>query len=99
MVRPSISVPTAGYPVAVERIYAVAPLTPPNASVSSVGLSAKKYTLRRTLAYANARSPMDVTPAGMMMVVRAFASENEPIPMDVSWLPAAKVTVARLVAL
>ena len=41
---------------------------------------------------------MDVTSAGMVMAVRALASVNASFPMDVSWLPAAKVTVVRLVA-
>ena len=39
---------------------------------------------------------MDVTPAGMIMAVSALAPENALIPMVVSLLPAAKVTVARL---
>jgi len=39
---------------------------------------------------------MDVTPAGMVMAVSALAIKNAKFPMDVSWLPAAKVTVARL---
>ena len=42
---------------------------------------------------------MDVTPAGMVMAVSALAPENARYPMDVSLLPAAKVTVARLLAL
>ena len=98
MVRPSIGLPTAGYPVAVERIYAVALLTPLNALLAIVGLFAKKYTLRRALAPKNAESPMDVTPAGMVIAVRALAPENALAPMDMSLLPAAKVTDARLLA-
>ncbi len=39
---------------------------------------------------------MDVTPAGMVMAVRALAITNAPDPMELSLLPAAKVTVARL---
>jgi hypothetical protein len=39
---------------------------------------------------------MDVTPAGMVMSVRAVAPLNASFPMDASWLPAAKVTVVRL---
>jgi hypothetical protein len=42
---------------------------------------------------------MDVTPAGMAIAVRDKALKNAYIPMDVSWLPAAKVTVARLLVL
>ena len=42
---------------------------------------------------------MDVTPTGMVMVVSALAFSNAEFPMEVSWLPAAKVTVARLLAL
>ena len=34
----------------------------------------------------------------MVMAVSALAFWNAPIPMDASWLPAAKVTVARLLA-
>jgi hypothetical protein len=49
-VRPFMRLPTAGYPVAVDRIYAVALVTPLNVSPWSVGLSAKKYTLLRALA-------------------------------------------------
>jgi hypothetical protein len=41
---------------------------------------------------------MDVTPAGMVMPVRALAPENVFAPMDVSWLPDSKVTVVRLLA-
>jgi hypothetical protein len=41
---------------------------------------------------------MEVTPAGMVMSVRALAPENALIPMDVSWLPSAKVTLVRLLA-
>ena len=51
MVRPFIRLPTAGYPVAVDLIYAVAPVTPLNASLAIiVGLFPKKYTLLRELA-------------------------------------------------
>ena len=50
MVRPFMRLPTVGYPVAVDRMYAVASVTPVNVSSSSVGLSAKKYTLLRALA-------------------------------------------------
>ena len=96
MVRPSIGLPTAGYPVAVERIYAVALLTPLNASLAIVGLFAKKYTLRRALAPKNAESPMDVTPAGMVIAVRALAPENAIAPMDLSLLLPAKVMAVRL---
>ena len=42
---------------------------------------------------------MDVTPVGMVMAVSALAPENASGPMELSWLPAAKVTVARLLAL
>ena len=83
-VRPSIRLPTAGYPVAVDRIYAVAPVTPLNALPASVGLSAKKYTLLRALAFTNACSPIDVTPAGMVIAVSAFTVENAKSPMDVT---------------
>ena len=41
---------------------------------------------------------MDVTPAGMVIAVSANAPVNASFPMDASWLPAAKVTVARLLA-
>jgi hypothetical protein len=41
---------------------------------------------------------MDVTSAGMAMPVRALAPLNAPAPMEVSWLPSAKVTVERLLA-
>ena len=41
---------------------------------------------------------MDVTPVGMVMAVSALAPLNAFTPMDVSLLPVAKVTVARLVA-
>jgi hypothetical protein len=68
-----MGLPTAGYPAAVDRIYALAPETPLNASVAIVGLSPKKYTLRKALAPANAFSPMDVTPAGMAMEVSPLA--------------------------
>jgi hypothetical protein len=91
--------PTAGYPVAVDRIYAVALVTPLNVLLWSVGLSPKKYTLFRALASSNAPDSMDVTPAGMVIAVRAVALENAYSPMDVSLLPAAKETVARLLAL
>jgi len=85
--------------VAVDRIYAVAPVTPLNALLAIVGLFPKKSTLLREVASLNAKSPMDVTPAGMVMAVRALAPENASTPMDVSLLPVAKVTVARLFAL
>ena len=75
MVRPLRS-PTAGYPVALDRIYAVAPVTPLNASLAIVGLFPKKYTLLREVASLNAKSPMDVTPAGMVMAVSALALSN-----------------------
>jgi hypothetical protein len=42
---------------------------------------------------------MDVTPAGMVTAVRALAPLNVFAPMDVSWLPDAKVTVVRALAL
>ena len=58
-------------------------------------LPAAKVTVARLLVAKNALSPIDVTPAGMIMAVRALA-ENAIAPMDVSLLPAAKVTVARL---
>jgi hypothetical protein len=73
MVRPFIRSPTAGYPVAVARIYAVAPVTPLNALLAIVGLFAKKYTLLREVALLNANAPMDVTPVGMVMAVSALA--------------------------
>jgi hypothetical protein len=99
MVRPFIGRPTAGYPVAVDVIYAVAPVTPLNASLAIiVGLFPKKYTLLREVALVNAPSPMDVTPAGMVMAVRALALLNAFVPMDVSWLPAAKVMPVRALA-
>jgi hypothetical protein len=41
---------------------------------------------------------MDVTPEGMVNAVSALASLNVVLPIDVSWLPVAKVTVARLLA-
>ena len=69
-VRPSIRLPTAGYPSAVDRIYAVAPVTPLNVSLASVGLSAKKYTLLSALAPRNALLPMDMTPAGIVIAAR-----------------------------
>jgi hypothetical protein len=47
--------------------------------------------LLSALAPPNALFPMDVTLAGMVMVVRP-TSQNEQKPMDVSWLPATKVT-------
>jgi hypothetical protein len=39
---------------------------------------------------------MDVTPAGMVTAMSELAPVNAPAPMDLSLLPAAKVTVARL---
>jgi hypothetical protein len=36
-------------------------------------LPAAKVTVARLLAFANAESPMDVTPAGMVIAVRALA--------------------------
>jgi hypothetical protein len=56
-------------------------------------------TVVRLLVPKNARDPMDVTPAGMVIAVRDKAKWNAYIPMDVSWLLAAKVTVARLLVL
>ena len=41
---------------------------------------------------------MEVTPAGMIIAVRAVAPLNAASLIDVSWLPAAKVTVSRLLA-
>ena len=41
---------------------------------------------------------MEVTPAGMVIAVSLLAFWNIPSPMDVSLLPAAKVTVARALA-
>jgi hypothetical protein len=41
---------------------------------------------------------MDVTPAGMVMAVSTLAFWNAPVSMDVSWLLAAKVTFASLLA-
>jgi hypothetical protein len=73
-----------GYPEAVDRIYAVALVTPANASLAIVGLSPKKYTLLRALAFSNALASMDVTPAGMVMAVRAVTLRNALPPMDVS---------------
>ena len=37
----------------------------------------------------------EVTPAGMVIDVRALVSANACSPMDVSWLPDAKVTEVR----
>jgi hypothetical protein len=100
MVRPFIRSPTAGYPVAVDRIYAVAPVTPLNALLPIVvGAFPKKDTLLRELAPENAVAPMDMTPAGILIAVSALAFLNASTPMDVSLLPTAKVTVARLRAL
>jgi hypothetical protein len=76
MVRPFIRLPTAGYPVAVELIYAVAPVTPLNASLAIVGLFPKKYILLREVAFLNACVPIFVTPAGMVMAVSALAPAN-----------------------
>ena len=42
---------------------------------------------------------MDVTPAGMVIAVSVRANWNADPPMDVSWLPAAKVTVVSAFAL
>jgi hypothetical protein len=42
---------------------------------------------------------MDVTPAGMVIPVRALAPENALTPIDVRLLPTAKVTDARLLVL
>ena len=96
MVRPFIRLPTAGYPVAVDRIYAVAPVTPLNASLAIVGLFPKKYTLLREVASENALAPMDVTPDGMVMAVRARAPANALAPMDVT--PAGMVMAVRALA-
>jgi hypothetical protein len=41
---------------------------------------------------------MDVTPAGMVMAVRESAYENASSLMDVSLLPAAKLTALRALA-
>jgi hypothetical protein len=95
-VRPFISVPTEGYPEAVDRIYAVAPLTPLNAAPSIVGLSPKKYTLLRALAASNAPHPMEVTPAGMVMAVSALAPLNVPYPIEVT--PSGMVIPVRALA-
>jgi hypothetical protein len=74
MVRPSIRLPTAGNPVALARIYAVAPVIPLNVPLSNVGFElVKKYTLFRAPASANALLPMDMTPAGMIIAARALA--------------------------
>jgi hypothetical protein len=54
-------------------MYAVAPVTPLNVSLASVGLSAKKYTLLRALAPRNTLLPMDMTPAGIVIAVRDLA--------------------------
>jgi hypothetical protein len=96
-VRPFIRLPTAGYPRVVDRIYAVAPVTPLNASLAIVGLSPKKYTLLRALAPWNAKFPMDVTPAGMVMAVSALALLNAESPMDVT--PAGMVIAVSALAL
>jgi hypothetical protein len=95
-VRPSIAVPTEGYPEAVDRIYAVAPLTPLNAAPAIVGLSPKKYTLLRALASSNAPHPMEVTPAGMVIAVSALAPLNVPYPIEV--IPAGMVMVVSALA-
>jgi hypothetical protein len=52
----------------------------------------------RALAPLNVFAPMEVTPAGIVIAVRTLAFWNVLTPMDVSLLPAAKVTVARLLA-
>jgi hypothetical protein len=52
----------------------------------------------RALAPLNVFAPMEVTPAGIVIAVRALAFWNVLTPMDVSWLPAANVTDARLLA-
>jgi hypothetical protein len=49
----------------------------PVAKVTSVSALAPKNA-------ANAAGPMDVTPAGMVMAVRALAPENALSPMDVT---------------
>jgi hypothetical protein len=61
-------------------------------------LPAAKVTVARALASSKAPAPMDVTPAGMVIPVRALAPENALTPMDVRLLPTAKVTDARLLA-
>ena len=97
MVRPFIRLPTAGYPVAVDLIYAVAPVTPLNALLAiTVGLFPKKYTLLRELAFSNALAPMDVTFAGMVMAVSALTPSNALDPMDVT--PAGMVMAVRALA-
>ena len=57
-------------------------------------LPATKVTEVRVLNM-NAAPPMDVTPAGMVIDVRALVSANALSPIDVSWLPDAKVTEVR----
>ena len=57
-------------------------------------LPAAKVTVVRANVLENADFPMEVTPAGIVIAVRAVEM-NAASPMDVSWLPAANVTVSR----
>jgi hypothetical protein len=71
-----------------------------NASVvPTVGAVAlRKRTDARDEAPLNALFPMDVTPAGMVMLVRDVARKNAPSLIDVIALPAAKVMLVRAAA-
>ena len=80
------SCPLAGKPVMLKLSRVMCALAPkptsPKAPPPTVGAVPKKLTLISDVAPLKAKSPMDVTLAGMLMEVRAVASWKELGPID-----------------